>query len=65
MWSMGFMSDTLIDGRTIRTFNMIDDFNREALYIDLDFSWTTERITRIPDQVIEWRGKPLAICLEE
>ena len=64
VWSMDFMSDTLVDGRTIRTFNVIDDFNREALCIDVDFSLPSERITRILDQVIEWRGKPLAIRLD-
>ena len=49
-WSMDFMSDTLIDGRSIRTFNVIDDFNREALTIDVDFSLPSERITRALDQ---------------
>ena len=28
IWSMEFMYDTLIDGRPIHTFNVIDDFNR-------------------------------------
>lgn len=32
-WSLDFMSDTLSDGRTFRTLNVIDDFNREALWI--------------------------------
>ena len=38
VWSMDFMSDTLNDGRSIRTFNVIDDFNREGLAIDVDLS---------------------------
>ena len=50
------MSDTLIDGRSIRTFNVIDDFNREALMIDVDFSLPSERITRALDQLIHSRG---------
>jgi putative transposase len=38
VWSMDFMSDSLIDGRTLRTFNVIDDYNREGLAIDVDLS---------------------------
>ena len=33
VWSMDFMSDKLSDGRGIRTFNVIDDYNREGLGI--------------------------------
>jgi putative transposase len=38
-------------------FNVIDDFNREGLAIDVDFSLPSERVVRALDQVIEWRGK--------
>ena len=37
-WSMDFMHDQLSDGRSYRLFNVIDDFNREALAIDIDLS---------------------------
>jgi putative transposase len=55
------MHDQLHDGRSIRLFNVIDDFNREALAIDIDFSMPAARVVRSLDQVIEWRGKPLKI----
>jgi putative transposase len=61
VWSMDFMHDQLSDGRCIRLFNLIDDFNREALAIDVDFSLPALRVIRSLQQVIEWRGKPLAI----
>ena len=60
-WSMDFMHDQLSDGRSYRLFNLIDDFNREALAIDIDFSLPADRVVRSLDQVIEWRGKPLSI----
>lgn len=60
-WSMDFMHDQLSDGRSFRTFNVIDDFNREGLCIEVDFSLPSERVIRALDQVIEWRGKPLSI----
>jgi putative transposase len=42
-WSMDFMHDQLADGRSIRLFNVINDFNREGLIIDIDFSLPSER----------------------
>ena len=61
VWSMDFMADQLSDGRSVRVFNVIDDFNREALAIDVDFSLPALRVIRSLDQVIEWRGQPAAI----
>lgn len=61
VWSMDFMSDSLSTGRTIRTFNVIDDYNREALCVDVDYSMPSLRVIRPLEQVIEWRGKPGAI----
>ena len=61
VWSMDFMSDSLQDGRSIRTFNVIDDYNREGLCIDVDFSMPSQRVIRSLEQVIEWRGKPAAL----
>ncbi len=45
-WSMDFMHDQLSDGRSYRLFNVIDDFNREALAIDIDLSLPSERVVR-------------------
>jgi putative transposase len=61
VWSMDFMHDQLADGRSIRVLNVIDDFNREALGIEVDFSLPSERVIRALKQIIYWRGKPLAI----
>lgn len=61
MWSMDFMHDQLVDGRTFRLFNVIDDFNREGLGIEADFSLPALRVTRALDQIIEWRGAPSMI----
>ena len=61
VWSMDFMHDQLSDGRCFRLFNLIDDFNREALAIDADLSLPALRVIRSLDQVIEWRGKPAVI----
>lgn len=61
VWSMDFMSDSLSDGRSLRTFNLIDDYNRECLAIDVDLSMPALRVIRSLEQVIEWRGKPAAL----
>ena len=55
------MHDQLSDGRSVRLLNIIDDFNREALAIEVDFSLPANRVVRTLEQLIEWKGKPIAI----
>ena len=57
-WSMDFMSDALCSGRKIRVLNIMDDFNREALAIEVSTSFPSQAVMRILENVIEWRGKP-------
>ena len=63
-WSMDFMSDALLSGRKFRTFNLMDDYNREALAIEVDTSLPAERVVRVLEQVTEWRGKPARIRVD-
>lgn len=61
VWSMDFMHDQLQNGRCIRLLNVIDDFNREGLGMEIDFSLPSERVIRALEQIIEWRGCPQEI----
>ncbi len=54
VWSMDFMHDQLADGRAFRLLNVIDDFNREGLGIEADFSLPALRVTRTLDRIIEY-----------
>jgi len=58
---MDFMHDQLSDRRTLRVLNVIDDYNREALGMEIDLSLPSERVIRALKQIIEWRGRPLVI----
>ena len=49
VWSMDLMADRLADGRQFRLLNVLDDFNREGLGIEVDFSLPAERVVRIPE----------------
>lgn len=60
-WSMDFMHDSLENGRSFRLLNVIDDYNREGLGIESDFSLPGDRVVRTLERIIEWRGKPKAI----
>ena len=55
-WSMDFMSDSLCCGRRFRTFNLVDDFNREALAIEIDLNLPAPRVIRVLERAIAWRG---------
>ncbi len=58
MWSMDFMVDVLTDGRSFRTLNVIDDYNREVLGIEIDFSLPAQRVIRCLERIIDIYGKP-------
>ena len=64
VWSMDFMADRLEDLRQFRLLNVVDDFNREGLGIEVDFSLPATRVIRSLDRIIEWRGRPLAIRVD-
>ncbi len=57
-WSLDFMSDALLSGQRFRTLNIIDDFNREVLWIEIDISLPASRVVRVLDQVAQWYGYP-------
>ena len=63
-WSLDFMSDSLSSGRTFRTLNIIDDFNREILWIEIDTSLPAERVIRTLEMIASWRGYPKQIRMD-
>ncbi|MCW8194509.1 IS3 family transposase [Proteobacteria bacterium 005FR1] len=63
-WSMDFMSDSLFCGRRFRTFNLLDDFNREALAIEVDLNLPAPRVIRVLERVIAWRGYPRKLRMD-
>jgi len=64
VWSIDFMSDSLMSGKRFRTFNVIDDFNREALSIEVDTSLPAMRIIRVLERLKQVRGLPSHIRLD-
>ena len=63
-WSMDFMVDTLADGRGFRTLNIVDDFTRECLAIEVDRSLPGLRVTRVLDRLAHHVGLPQTIVVD-
>lgn len=63
-WSLDFMSDSLANDRAFRTLNILDDYNREALWIEVDYSLPAERVIRVLEMIILWRGAPKQIRMD-
>lgn len=58
--SIDFIHEQRDDGICLQLINVIDDFNRDALSIEIDFKLPSKRVIRPLGQLIEWRGKPAA-----
>jgi putative transposase len=63
-WSLDFVHDTLRNGRRIRTLNIVDDFTRECLAIEVDTSISGSRVTRVLDRIADTRGLPKTIVMD-
>lgn len=63
-WSIDFMHDALVCGRRFRTFNELDDFNREVLAIEIDLNIPAQRMVRVLDRIVANRGYPLKMRMD-
>jgi putative transposase len=63
-WSMDFTVDTLADGRGFRTLNIVDDFTRECVAIEVDRSLPGLRVARVLDRLHAAIGLPQCIVVD-
>jgi len=63
-WCLDFVSDALASGRRIRALAILDTCTREALTIEVDTSLPAVRVARVLDQLIQKRGTPEMIVLD-
>lgn len=63
-WSMDFVCDSLVDGRRFRILNIIDDYNRESLAIEIDTSLPSQRVIRVLERLVETRETPKQIRVD-
>jgi len=65
VWSMDFVIDALSNGRRVKCLTIVDDFTKEAVDIVLDHSIPGQYVTRVLDQVVQFRGLPAAIRTDQ
>ena len=59
VWAMDFQFDTTADGRQIKVLNVIDEFTRECLAIEVDRSIDADHVVNVLDQITAQRGAPV------
>lgn len=59
-----YISDLLQHGHRFRTLNILDDYNREILGIDINSSIPASSVTRYLDQIATWRECPRKVGVD-
>ncbi len=60
-WAMDFMSDALARGSRFRTLNIVDQYSRKCLGIDVRTSMPSRAVIQYLERMIEKHGKPKGI----
>ena len=63
-WGIDFVSDELVSGRRFRVLTLIDLHSRECLALESGFSLPAERVTEVLDRIIQKRGAPVPLSLD-
>lgn len=63
-WSMDFVSDGFVDGRRLRCLNIVDDFTKECLAIEVDTSLPGKRVVAVLERLAERRGLPKSVTVD-
>ena len=63
-WSMDFVSDGFVDGRRLRCLNIVDDFTKECLAIEVDTSLPGRRVVTVLERLAESRGLPQSVTVD-
>lgn len=63
-WSMDFVMDSLADGRRVRCLNIVDDYTKECLAIEVDTSLPGKRVMSVLERLAESRGLPKSITVD-
>ena len=58
VWALDFQFDTTADGRTLKLLNVIDEFTREALAIEVERSIDADGVVAVLDRLAAQRGAP-------
>jgi len=60
-WAIDFMQDSLVSGRSIRSLNIIDPYNRFCKGMYISHSIPARRLIEMLEAAIEKHGKPKSI----
>ena len=64
VWSLDFMSDTLMNKRKFRTFNVLDDYNRKAISIEVEYSFAANAVIDSMQRAVHEHGKPVRVRVD-